>query len=330
MKVKNKINKMKLQSKNNFHYQKIDDNTTYNKRLPLNYIDINGMVLVRNRDWNINGNHGKRDCLSRTILAYLTYNDERLLTSALNCVKPVRYNNIMTNDITHYQLHRYPVSKQDEDWQWNFSRDHAIILLCVLVLTGHEADAKRIGKNLRSRLSIRFKKLPVISIWVKGFNKKLPILYFIYMSPGLIYSALLNKFLRFVGNIKSSKSVEDFLENRRKPNKFQKILSKIIQPVYARELVAWQVYTLRKSFIKRIMQKLVMLDVEKSNYLIRALCEDKNLTDDEVNSYKPTTTYRWSMPLDCTCDRDFHLFDEINDKSNGILEHDLLHKIYFK
>jgi hypothetical protein len=69
---------------------------------------------------------------------------------------------------------------------------------------------------------------------------------------------------------------------------------------FAVHLSAWMVSCLEDGWIKRINEKLIRWEAEKSNYMIRLMLNDNTVTEEEIKNWKPAWGFRWQNRLNTT------------------------------
>lgn len=79
--------------------------------------------------------------------------------------------------------------------------------------------------------------------------------------------------------------------------KKDKFISSLLYPVYSLYNTSWQVYFLKESIWKGILQKLLLWLAPRHNYVIRLLNNDKTVKKSDVESYVPMTGGRWTSHL---------------------------------
>jgi len=124
-------------------------------------------------------------------------------------------------------------------------------------------------------------------------------------------------------NINNGQKLKNNYKHKIDNNRILKILGKILYPGYALHLCSWMTYTSGKSILKKLLQKFILLESEKSNLLIH-LMMDKYITDKQIKEYKPMSDYRWSSRMDGATS--FKFLDGPDAKYN-VIDKDILLKL---
>jgi len=269
-----------------------------NKPTGHHYISKIGTVL------NTKPNSGKNDSLSRTARAMLYYDENRLelyagIHTYFNGKEVYRYWD--TTELT--------------------SRDHTIVANACCKLA--------FGKP-------HFNKVPITSpsytigqrIWLKAVSSKLwSFAYLLYKLPGLaIIYPLWNWTLRAIsGTLKTYKNPAEcrFIQMNHAPTKWQELCFKCTLKTFAMFYTLYQILTIESKWVKQVLQKVMILHFEKSNYVARVMC-GQNV--DYPEGYFPSRNNRWNVRLDRTCKRDMRTY---NDTEKDNLEVGML-KYYCK
>ena len=158
-----------------------------------------------------------------------------------------------------------------------------------------------------------------------------------------------NSFFRGVGNIKKERTNEWWAGVRYMNTdgwvltnghnlqvnltKWQKFWRKWLIPNYPQHNKGWQLYSLPNHPLKKILKKILLKRIYNrgghSNYLLRLLFGDTTVTEDEVQTYKHMTNYRWGTNLDESCRRDVYYISDYEIEFNGY-EVELLHFLFYK
>ena len=239
------------------------------------------------------------------------------------------------------------------------SRDQTIMALSALKVNNDNEELKEIGNHLPFRLSRRFLMGPTLWIWIKAITGKGKIwtyLFGLFELMEFLPSVLWDKFLRKImgwnkeysqewycgydqsipfwtkenGEWKWIESGYHWVNNGHKMyNAYQKkkeekwlyrTLDGMEYPEYALHLTIWMIYVSDDTFFKRILQKLAIWLAEKDNLLVRKLMTD-NVTQKEINNYKPLNGYRWSSRLNGTS---YFYYLKDDDALYNVIDKDLL------
>jgi hypothetical protein len=299
----------------------IDDTTEF-------YLDKYGLVLSSKNTTD----KGMGDCVGRTFLAYMAYGSSIGLYGINNCY-----------DIDTGKLIRHPDLAHIDD----MSRDHVIYFILANAAVNNVPILGSFNKLMKWRISERYTYTIDSWAWVKYVcNKKYTLLYnnglnkakaaeykrnaFLWQQlyywvtiPTMFFNVLWNKTISFIGGFKEVPQSEWVKGGFKKLPTWRKKLAKMLYPTYALHQKAWQLQCMPKTPGFYILRQLCRWLTTKHNYLIKLLL-DSTVTFNEIDSYKPMTSYRWSCNLDNTNDRDM---DIIAYTVNNI-DKDLLNRIY--
>lgn len=286
------------------------------------YVEQN-MMLVKNENWNPDGDNGIGDALWRTSLSYIAYKSGSLRDGILQCFRKFT----MINRTKYWYQGSRAFGRHCED---DVSRDQTILSLSSLKINGDDDILNEIGNHLPYKLSRRFVMGPTLWVWIKSITGKGKFYTYLFGLLEIIEflpSVLWNKFIRKIMGWNKEYSQEWYLgfdnsigfwsvddkwivnddwywvnngqrlcsnhQYKVRKNKLYKILYTMEYPEYALHLTAWMVYCSDDTFFKKILQKLGIWLAEKDNLLIRKLLGD-TITQEEIDKYKPTKGYRWS------------------------------------
>ena len=246
------------------------------------FVDNNNMMLTKPYYWDTNNDNHKGDALWRTSLAYIAYAHPNLKKGVLSCFK-------QKGD--YIQAYRYP----EEGYEKDVSRDQVIMALCALKINKDYTDLKKIIKNLKFKLSSKFRISLDMLLWMKALynNNKFYTNLFIVMSFFVIFfNTLWNNILYKVTKLKNVSPEEHLKYPFTTLNNIQKKVLKIHYPKYAFHLFAWQYYTLPEVFLKKYLGKYCARIPHPSNYVLRMLFGDK-VPIENISNFKPMTGFRW-------------------------------------
>jgi hypothetical protein len=265
----------------------------------VNYVDENNMMLHKDITPLPDSNDGKGDALWRTSIAYIIYKRKELIGGITSCFK-----GITTEDNEYIQVYRYP----EEGFEKTTSRDQiaaALIALCEVNTVDNLVSLHYLTQNLKWRISEKYTQTIDFNIWLEALKNMLQKkmfwvnIYYILSIMMIIPIIFWNKFFRLIGNFKS-KSQENF---RSFPTKslslHRRIAAKVLYPTYAFFLWCWQIRVLPDNWYKFYLQKLMLIECEKSNYVLRILLgEDASKFETEFENYKSMRGLRWNARLD--------------------------------
>jgi len=253
------------------------------------------MIMINNfQEWK-KDDHGERDSLWRSGISYITYGTTNILNGLLLAYR--------LKDNGKYQASRCNHLIDEDD----VSRDQIILSIAALKIR-NRPELYDIARNLPYKLSNRYNMTPNLWLWLRGItgSKISDYLNQLYMVFELTINILLNKFIK--SQIKPIEYSQDELEYRLKHygeekirsemlnTKWKRFLWKIEFPGYGLHLSMWMVYVSRNSFLKKILQKLILIDADSNNLLAKILCGE-NVTNDEIQNYKPMEEWRWSQRM---------------------------------
>jgi hypothetical protein len=286
----------------------------------------------------------------RTSLAYISYGEKLLKEGILSC-----FTKIPRGKSYYYQGARCYPRYGEED----MSRDQTILALSALKFNGDTAELREIGPKLRYRLSKRFIMTPALWLWIrllctdkKIYNTLFGIMEVIELLPSVLWNKMIRPILRYnrefsmdwymsidpttglwhnwdgkgwvfdekVDWANNGYKVYALNEKRLYDNKFLDLLDKAEFPEYASHLASWMIHFMHDGFLKRILKKLMLWNVEKENYLLRMLVGEKQPVGKLVD-WKPTHWFRWSTRLNGTSYYDYLTGD---DATYNTIDRDIL------
>jgi hypothetical protein len=292
------------------------------------FSDQHNMVLYQNPGWDPNGNNGKGDSIGRTVDAYIAYEDTKFISAVKECF----IYKVDKRGHQYLQGYRHPDYMNDE--YNDMSRDHIINTLILLKYINDEETLKTYSKKLRWKISDRFSFTIDSWLWMMGVAGSWVCLKLWYILTVLImgFNAIWNKTI-----YKIAPFSEEIPQNQFEPYMPEQLthqqlqLRKLLYPAYALNILSWQLYVLKDSWFKRLVQKLTLKITGKENFLMRLLLDDKNLPSfEDVYTYKMMTGGRWSAMLNETNDRDIRIITNLRLIRENRLEEDLLLRIYNK
>lgn len=153
-----------------------------------------------------------------------------------------------------------------------------------------------------------------LNVFLKWFlsSKIWTYIYYLIQIPMMFITMIWNYIIRTVFGLDKTEmpmlsSQDQSFCGKETYNKYAKLLF----PVYARHIAAWQLHFLPNSIGKKILQW-IYLKMDVGNAVIRGLCGDGRLAVTLDIIYNPVTGYRWSTELNNTSDRYF--IHSINDE----------------
>ena len=269
----------------------------------------NGM-LMENLGW---GDNGKGDAIGRNAFAYICWpNAFFLKESILKCIK--------LRDDGFIQIYRYP------NWGGDtISRDHVGAIVVAFYINRDWEELDNVLNNLPWRLSRKYsqtvdfwlwhRSLKYRSFWLAQIFYLINVLFFIFTIPW-------NFFVRKILRIKKIKNLEDakFIHFPAKSWKWR--LHKTLYRHFALFLLAWQIKILPKSWLKWLLQKLLLL--ESNNAVISAVL-GRPITKEQRESFEPITSFIWSRRLDTADDILLRYMSDdesrFNDLNRGMLDY---------
>lgn len=261
-----------------------------------NFMDEKGMLMRRNFPWENVKDNGKGDGLFRTGIASVVYKDKSLIKGILSCFKKI----YLEDGTYYYQAYRYPYYKPE-----TVSRDQISSALVGLYmnydfLTENQKElVEDIRSNLRWRLSDKFNQTIDFWLWHKSLGgNKLFANMFCFLSIVLILFVIpWNKLLRLIAGFNPI-PVEDFQSTPRHELTFvENLCERLLYPAYALFLWCWQIHTTPNNIFKPILKKLMLVEVEKTNYVLKSLMGGK-VDKESVDSFKSFAGFRWIRRLD--------------------------------
>jgi hypothetical protein len=277
---------------------------------PMSFIpgkDVNGhryfdtdlnVMLYKPYGWMKPDDVGFGDALLRTGRAFLAWGREEMQEGMLSCFR--KFDMINYKNKYWYQGARAPLRHGEDD----FSRDQLSGFIYSMFLRGDKERMFEIIKHIPYRISRRFIMTPDFWLWIKAIQGKKWAEILWHISNIITLPIMIHGWNRLVNLIMGYKEIGqndykpyEILLRHQKFNKVQKFLDSSFYPSYATHHVCWYLECVPDSFLKKCVQKIILWQVEKGNYVERLLCGDKTVTQKDVDSYIPMTEYRWSSKL---------------------------------
>lgn len=290
------------------------------------YVDKWGMMLQRSFPWEQTKDDGKGDALWRTAFSYLIYHKEENSEMLLNGIKScfIKKAHQEYPDGYYYQVYRHPdnIGK----FQSTVSRDQVNAAFVALKLTGQQELLDEYIKHMPIQLSKRFSQTIDFWLWTESLGDVnygyKDIAYSQWYATISIIIALFvqgwNKLLRRIAKIKKF-SQEDFQSIPSHELPFLKrVASKMMFPTYAFFLWVWQVYSIPNGQLKSALQNILLMECEESNYVLRILLGDKNISSNELAAYRSMIGVRWNNRLDETANDGMRKMSDAEKKYNDI------------
>jgi hypothetical protein len=284
-----------------------------------NFVDENNMFLHRNWDWEPDGDSGKGDALWRTGIAYMVYEDIALLRGIVSCLKYVD---------GYWQAYRYP-----EEWsKKTVSRDQ--IVSALVGLKEKKFDISNdIASEFKWKLSEKYNQTIDFHLWLRalGGNPLWVNTFYLVSTIMILFIIPWNRFWRWVGNFKT-KTQEEFRSLSSKDLSWiRRLASKLSFPTYAFYLWCWQVYVLPDNWLREVLQKLMLMECERSNHVLRIIL-GAEITEEEkwkIRNYKSMRDFRWNRRLNDSTNNGLRIAKYSETWYND-LDRDLLVYLYNK
>lgn len=272
---------------------------------------FNNGMLLENLGW---GDGGKGDSVGRNAFAYVCWPDASFLKdSILKCIK--------MGDDGYLQFYRYPGEMAD-----TMSRDHVGAIILAFHINRDRDELRWVLDNLPWRISRKHSQTIDFWLWQKSIKWKsfwfaqlfflINILFFLIVIP---YNWIIRRIIG-IKKIDPLTSDEKFIKFREKTWKWY--LWKSIYPHFALFLLAWQIKILPGSWLKWILQRILLL--ESGNIVIDGIL-GKKINEENWKSYEPITSFIWSRRLENSDDILFRRMSnqesEFNDLNRGMLDY---------
>lgn len=272
------------------------------------YFDNEGMILERLGY----GSDGIGDSVGRNAFAYICWPDAYYLKdSILRCIK--------MGDDGFLQFYRYPDHGAD-----TMSRDHVGAIILAFYINRDKEELKWILDNLPWRISRKHSQTIDFWLWQKSVKWKSFWLSQVFYILNIIFFSIVIPFNWIIRKIIGIKKINldnpKFIKFQEKSWKWY--LWKTLYPHFALFLLSWQIKILPGSWLKWILQKLLLL--ESGNMVIDGVL-GKKLSEETWKSYKPTTSFIWARRIDNADDVQLRRMNEteseFNDLNRGMLDY---------
>ena len=282
----------------------VEIQTTYH------YVDNDGMMIVKgdDRSW--------RDSIGRNVLCLFAYGRNSILEAGLeNCL--VVYN-------SNYVLHRHPTKRDD------MSKDYwSYFIMYRYWLSTYTKDLKAFDDFIDN-----VPRITGLYNWMYALtgSKYDELGYYLIQIPGAWLGNIYNNIIRFISNIRDKGELDetswDLVGNdiQLSLTPWQKAWRKLLIPCYSLQNKAWQIYFMRPSIWRSMLQSLLLkrLPTDSTNYLVRLLLGD-SVSQEVIDDYQHMTGYRWGVNLDQTNDRNCYIIKDTKLLEYNAYEKDLLY-----
>ena len=301
-----------------------------------NYVDEYNLILCKNPISHKNEPTSIMDCIERTFKGYVAWeNDEDYINDgkyeAVNAVKKCFTKVYKPNGKSYIQGHRHPSFIGDE--YNDMSRDHTIYALAFMKYINDPFLNEMIDK-LRFKISDKFSMTIDMWLWMKALNGGTlsRILFYIVQIPIMLITILINKLAHKMGGFGEELHQDDWeyiSYQERLKNKRGMFWRSFIFHTFALKIMVTQLYVLPDSLLKSVLQKLLLWDTPKHNYLIQMML-GKKINSDVIYGYKAMTSDRWSGILNGINDRYLVIMTDPKFKESNVIDVDMLRAIYEK
>jgi len=286
------------------------------------YLDSRNMIV------RVGNPASRRDSIGhnvRGLYAYKNSYTRRLLVEGIkSCFKHSADGTLIA--------YRYPVERDGEDFHHDTSRDHINYAIAGLMMNGYDCDAARIARELGDRASAKFKFTFSGKVWMKSmYNRRAAKIIPFIFAFNACWTIPMNLILRRIGWFTTRPNLNVYAyhkgNNMINRNWWRRTISKAIYPTYAMMYQAFQLNAIKQTFLVKLTKRIILLDVEKSNYVLRYFLSDKFERSDlsRMEHYTPTAHFRWTTRLDESNDRNL---DRVPIIPGANLEYDILKTIY--
>ena len=301
----------------------------------------NSMVLAQPFSWG-EPTGPQRDAIGRTVDAYYTYRDSRMLNGVKRCWEKVEYeysNNPVKRFFQrlwrrgkdyYYQGYRYPTHEESV----GLSRDHTLGTIYGYLLSDMpKEELKEFVTHLRYKISSFANFTPTSWLWIRaviGYKWAEYLFYAIHI-PTMFFNVVWNWAIYKYLHLEPESSQADWKKilNDQKPPRVAKWVKRLY-PIFGLLLASWNIYLLPNSWMKRLSQRIMLLMTPRYNYVIKMLLGDKkSFTKDDVYAYKSMTSNRWSGILQpYVNDRDLEINTNLYELRYNVLDVDMVRKMY--
>ena len=316
------------------------------------FIDEHNMVMSQNPSWKPNGDFGEGDSIGRTTDGYMAWKKDvnfikwgaqKLVEAVKKCfvlkqrTYHIKIGKQYFNDWicfyrnqnkTYMQGYRHP-NRVCEGYN-DMSRDHTLYGMIFMKDAGEIEFLKLMAKKIRYRISDKFTFTPESWAWMKavGGSKFVETSFYLMAIPIMILSILWNKFVYLKGGFKEEVHQDDWVSIPNSEKTARQIKwGKRVYPIYAMHEMAFQIYVLRDSWGKKIMQKVMLWGTPKHNYIMKIIL-GAEVNEEDVYGYKPMTAKRFSTILNRIDDRGTKIITKPELIAANVLDVDLLRALY--
>jgi len=261
-------------------------------------IDEYGMRINR-----LPPNHNRGDSLAGNMVAFFNYDDVLLPQTSANLW--------YWDSDGDYVGQRHPLLSPHSH---PMSRDHYTSTLVTLKLfnlshdtTLYDSKIKEITDNTGYIISSMARRTLGLKWWSKAIQGKrfYEFLFYIFELVTVMFIYLpIHRLGSWIANYGEEVDQSEWVETKLQDQpKYKQWIDKIIYPSYALLLSGWQLYVLKDSFLKKILQRLYRLMVGKTNYVQQMLYGKKGIPREKIMFFQPMQGGRWSGYLSSRNDR---------------------------
>lgn len=257
---------------------------------PVYYVDEYG--FMRQSSFNNWEEDGKHDALFRTSLAYMIYGEQRMLDAIKSCF-------VIENGKLRVYRHKDYGSE-------TVSRDQIAAAFIALKLRGNYQDLRHYITHLKWKLSDRFNQTLDFYFWQKSLlcNRFYANMFYIVTMLFFLFVIPWNYSIRKIVGLKSVNQRDFKADQFFILPKWKQKLIKLMYPTFALFLLALQIKVAPLTPLKIFTKRLVLKEVEGSNYFIRNVLKHENFIDKDYISMRGI---RWNDRLDQSNDNGLRL-----------------------
>jgi len=303
-----------------------------------NYIDKEfGLMLCRNPEWYHNIGGGRYEAIARNFVAYVCYNDKRLIDGILRCWEKRKMPNFwrtITGVEFYYQGYPYP-DFQDKLPPIKASL-HLYYTLFALKYSGaSKSDIKEFIRHIPFRLAPRSYLTLESILWMMVLtNGRISrTLYYMYMIPKMLLNTVWNRLIYRIADFEEEYCQYSWVRvpNDLKPDRI-KTLANMLYPVAELHGVAWQLYFMPDGWAKRKLQSICLKLTPRYNYAIKLLLgSTKGISRGKVFKYRAMYSNRWHNVLNPWINnRDADIINDDSLLTHNVLDVDYVRTLFNK
>lgn len=179
------------------------------------------------------------------------------------------------------------------------SRDQLSMLFLVLSMLQKNKLLSHVY-SLKFRISEMANQSPDFWLWCRSLVGRRRFYSWIFLSGEILIHPLRmlwNLIMKIMGGYWTKrKGLKDKIN--KKEGKWHRAIAKLMYPMYAEYNLVHQVIRLKDSFLRRIVERILLMGIEEENIYLRALLGDYEITERDIKTFVPFANNEWNNRFD--------------------------------